>query len=418
MIIGVLSLLLLIPAAMIRGLINEREERNAEAQIEISDGWSLSQTISGPFLSIPTAKRNTFHLMPEKLDISGNASPIEKKRGIFTSVVYTSQLKITGSFNLNNEQLKQVLAEYSKVEKAYLSIGLEDLRGIGNQTSFLLNGQSYEIEPGLYNNDLIDKGIHIPVSISKLKETGKLEFWIDLELKGSTDLFFTPVGKKTTVNLSSTWPDPSFTGKFLPDEKQIDTRGFSASWAVNYMNRNFPQQWFNNAHSLESSSFGVYFLLPVDHYQKSERSVKYAFMFIALSFLVFFLTEIILKIRIHPIQYLLVGFALIIFYSLLISFSEHLGFNTAYYISTAAVTLLIGFYMKSSTGSSKVGVISSLLLLALYGFLFTTIQLQELSLLMGSIGLFIILMVIMIVSRKVNWYRQDAEGQTGTDHLE
>lgn len=419
MVIGILSLLLLIPAGMIRSLIREREMRNQDASLEISESWSFSQTITGPFLSIPTEElitenelkvleRNTYHLLPDQLNIDGSVDPLEKKRGIFTAVVYNSNITISGHFTLTDDELTSIFNRKIQKEKAFLCIGLNDLRGIGNGSSVLLNGVPYEIMPGLHNRDLTDKGIHVPLDTELLQSNGTLTFHISIELKGSSDLFITPVGKNTEVNIASSWPDPSFTGKFLPSDKKITSTGFDATWEVNYLNRNFPQSWYNSNHSLSESTFGVNFLIPVDHYQKSERSVKYAFMFIALTFLVFLLTEIILKTRIHPIQYLLVGFALIIFYTLLISLAEHVGFNIAYLISTIAVTTLVGGYMKGSTSSGKVGLISGLLLFFLYSFLFTTLQLQELSLLMGSVGLFLILTVIMIVSRKINWYREDS----------
>jgi len=416
-VIGMLSLLLLIPAGMIRGLISEREIRNREAANEISESWSLAQTITGPYIDIPTEEKkmvdrkeviehHTYHLLPEHLEVDGNVTPLEKKRGIFSAVVYDADLRLQGDFNLDEEELASILSKGINREKIYLNIGINDLRGVGNNSVIQLNGKSYEMKPGLYNRQLSEHGIHVPVDVDEIRKKGKLTFNISLELKGSNDLFFTPTGKTTRVALNSAWPDPSFTGNFLPAYKQISEDGFDAVWEVNYLNRNYPQGWYNTQYNTEGSSFGVYFMIPVDHYQKSERSVKYAFMFIALSFLVFFLTEIILKTRIHPIQYLLVGFALIVFYTLLVSLSEQVGFNTAYLVSTLAVTVLVGSYMRSSTSSGKVGLISGLLLLGLYGFLFTTLQLQELSLLMGSIGLFIILAIVMIVSRKINWYRE------------
>jgi inner membrane protein len=392
---------------MIRSLIREREHRNDEAATEISDSWSLSQTLTGPYLSIPLKSRNTYHKLPETLIIKGNIVPIEKKRGIFTAVVYNSKLSLSGSFSIGDEQLEQISEENKFKDKAYLCIGISDLRGIGNLSSIELNGTEMEIEPGLHNDDVLSKGIHVPLDIDIITSSPTLEYTINIELKGSSELFITPMGKKTDVTLTSSWPDPSFTGKFLPGEKNISADGFTANWAVNYLNRNYPQSWYDRNYSVQGSSFGVSFLIPVDHYQKSERSVKYAFMFIALSFLVFFLTEVLLKTRIHPIQYLLVGFALIIFYTLLVPLAEHIGFNLAYLISTVSVTMLVGTYMKGSTHSTKVGLISALLLTALYGFLFTTLQLQELSLLMGSIGMFIILSIIMIVSRRVNWYKEE-----------
>jgi inner membrane protein len=420
MIIGILSLLLLIPASMIRELIRERESRNEEARKEISESWSDAQTLTGPYLSIPSGVlekggrkdeifKDTYHILPEQLKVDGTVNPIEKNRGIFTAVVYDSRITLTGFFNLADAPVSVASIKESKSQQLYLCIGLSDLRGIGNGSSIMLNGKPFEMMPGVHNRDLTETGIHVPLQVTEFANMEEVEFSIVLDLKGSSELFITPIGKTTDVQLASTWPDPSFTGNFLPADKKIGPDGFEATWGVNYLNRNYPQGWYDDAYAVDESAFGVHFLVPVDHYQKSERSVKYAFMFIALSFLVFFLTEIILKTRIHPIQYLLVGFALIVFYTLLVSLSEQIGFNLAYLVSTLATTILVGFYMRSGTASGKVGLISGALLLALYGFLFTTLQLQELSLLMGSIGLFIILAVIMMVSRKINWYREESQ---------
>ena len=411
--------MLLIPAAMIRSLVNERQSRSEAARMEISESWSTAQVLTGPFLSIPTEtiKRerredvvvySTFNLLPEDLTITGDVTPIEKKRGIFTSVVYDASISVKGSFRLDNEEVSRILEQSIHTGKVFFSLGLSDLRGIGNNTTFRIAGKEMEILPGLHNQDVTHKGVHVPMKIEALKVDEPIPFELVLDLKGSNELSFVPMGKKTMVEVSSPWPDPSFQGTFLPVDKVISQEGFTANWEVNNLNRNFMQQWYGVSYDLPSSAFGVMFLQPADHYQKSERSVKYAFMFIALSFLVFFLSEVILRIRIHPIQYLLVGFALIIFYTLLISLSEQIGFNLAFLVSTVGVLGLIGFYMRSSTGSSRVAMISTILLLALYGFLFTTLQMAELALLMGSIGLFLILTLIMIVSRKVNWYREES----------
>lgn len=420
MIIGALSLLLMIPALMIKNLIRERETRNEAAQQEISAKWGLTQTITGPFLTIPTEELvrenrkellvyHRLHMLPESLEIKGEVLPVRKKRGIFSSVVYNSNLTIIGYFDLTNEDLQKIFKKSICQDKFYLCIGITDLRGIGNKSEVKINGQVTDFEPGLYNHELTSKGIHVAVPISEIINKKRMDYAIRLELNGSSDMFFTPLGKITETEISSPWPDPSFTGNFLPSKPEISDEGFTASWSINYLNRNYPQSWWDRDHDVDGSSYGVNFLIPVNHYQKSTRAVKYAFMFIALTFLVFFLTEVISKKRIHPIQYLLVGFALIIFYTLLVSLSEHIGFNNAYLTSTLAVTTLIGYYIRTSTKSMRVGLISASLLLALYGYLFTTLQLQDLSLLMGSIGLFLVLAIIMVVSRKINWYKEEAK---------
>ncbi len=420
-VIGTLSLLLLIPGAMIKSLIRERESRNEMTRMEISEKWGLAQTITGPFITIPTEELiidnkkesivyHRLHLLPEQLSIKGNVIPVEKKRGIFSSVVYSSTIEIEGYFDWKNESLQKILKKGIQKDKFYLSIGITDLRGIGNDSEILINGIPRDFNPGLYNHEVTDRGIHVPISFDELSDLDRIPFSATLVLNGSSNIFFTPVGKITETEITSPWPDPSFTGSFLPATKNITEEGFTSRWSVNYLNRNYPQSWYDRNHNVEESAFGVNFLIPVNHYQKSTRAAKYSFMFIALTFLVFFLTEVITKTRIHPIQYLLVGFALIIFYTLLVSLSEHIGFNNAYLISTLAVTVLIGYYIRTSTKSARVGFISGSLLLVLYGYLFTTLQLQDLSLLMGSVGLFIVLAIIMIVSRKLNWYKEESEG--------
>lgn len=418
MVIGTLSLLLLIPAAMIKNLIRERENRNSVVRMEISEKWGLAQTLTGPFLTIPTEEiekeknkdvliYHRLHLLPEELNINGEIFPVEKKRGIFSSVVYSSTLQLEGYFDLNDENLEKILKKEIEDDKFYLSIGITDLRGIGTGSEIRINGVKTNFKPGLYNYEVSDRGIHVPLAFDDLTNRDKIHFSITLLLKGSSDIFLTPVGKITEAKISSTWPDPSFSGNFLPADKTISEEGFTASWSVNYLNRNYPQSWLDSNHNISDSSFGVNFLVPVNHYQKSTRAAKYAFMFIALTFLVFFLTEVISRKRIHAIQYVLVGFALIIFYTLLVSLSEHIGFNNAYLISMLSTTILVGYYIKTSTKSTRVGLVSGSLLLILYGFLFTTLQLQDLSLLMGSIGLFLVLAIIMIVSRRINWYKEE-----------
>ncbi len=419
-VIGTLSLLLMIPAAMIKNLIRERESRNETVRMEISEKWGLAQTITGPFITIPTEEvvkdrynedivYHRFHMLPAHLSIEGEIIPMEKKRGIFSSVVYNSTIHITGYFDLNEEGLEQLIKKNIQTEKVYLSIGITDLRGIGNNSKITINSVPTEFRPGLYNHEITDRGIHVPIEFSDIQDLDKISFSATLVLNGSSDIYFIPVGKTTEARLTSTWPDPSFTGSFLPSDKEISVDGFTSSWSINYLNRNYPQSWQDGGHNVNDSAFGVNFLVPVNHYQKSTRAAKYAFMFIALTFLVFFLTEVISKKRIHAIQYILVGFALIIFYTLLVSLSEHIGFNNAYLVSMLSVTVLIGYYIKTSTKSTRVGLISGSLLLVLYSYLFTTLQLQDLSLLMGSIGLFVVLAIIMIVSRRINWYKEKTE---------
>ena len=214
-----------------------------------------------------------------------------------------------------------------------------------------------------------------------------------------------PLGKETHTKLESTWDSPGFTGAFLPEKREIKKTGFTAEWNILYLNRNFPQQWTSeDTHELAPAAYGVELIFPVDHYQKATRSAKYAVMFLFLTFLVFFIIEIMNKSRIHPVQYLLIGIALLIFYSLLVSLSEYLGFNLAYALASAATILLITGYAFSVVKNKKAGISIGAFLTALYGFLFVLLQLEDLSLVIGSIGLFVILAIVMRVSRNIDWY--------------
>jgi inner membrane protein len=328
-------------------------------------------------------------------------------------VVYESELSLTGIFKIPHEVLNSEGRQHVTQHPFYLKLGLSDLRGI-RDIVIHANGTLIEELPGLPHKSLTDQGIHVPLLGEWIHEE-EISFDIHVKLNGSSDIRFTPVGKNNQVSLSSPWKDPSFNGSFLPESKEISQEGFSAHWSINYLNRNYPQYWWDVSPDVTPSQFGVHFLIPVDHYQKSMRSIKYAFMFIALTFLIFFLTEIITGSRLHPIQYLLAGTALVVFFTLLISLAEHTGFNLAYIISSLATTTLIGLYVRSSTGSWKQGLITWILLVTIYAFLFTTLQLEDYSLLFGSVGIFLVVGIIMYVSRKVNWYREtssDMEKQT------
>jgi inner membrane protein len=208
----------------------------------------------------------------------------------------------------------------------------------------------------------------------------------------------------TDVNLASEWPNPSFNGAFLPDKRTVTVNGFKANWNVLHLNRNFPQIWTGNQHAISNSSFGIDLLLPVDNYQKSYRSIRYAILFIGFTYLVFFFIEVLNKIFIHPIQYILVGVALIVFYTLLLSISEHINYNFAFIISALATLLLIAGYVRAILKSGKLTMLISGILAVLYTFIFVIIQLQDYALLIGSIGLFIILGLVMYFSRKIDWY--------------
>lgn len=418
--IVLIALLLLIPAVMIENLIYERENTQREAVLEVSSKWSTQQTLTGPVLSIPFMRyikqysikdssekivqiKDYMHFLPDELSIVGDLIPEKRYRGIYEVVVYNASIHFSGIFNSIDFKRFDIPMRDILFDKAFVSIGISDLRGIEKQVALNWNEESFVFNPGTVNTDFITSGINAEVPFD-VNNKSTYNFFLDLNLKGSQLLHFIPVGKVTDLDLSSKWSTPSFNGAFLPDSRKVDENGFEAHWNILHLNRNFPQSWLGSTYTVQEAAFGVDLLLPVDNYQKATRTIKYAILFIALTFMVFFFVEILNKRFIHPIQYILVGFALIIFFSLLLALSEHVKFNLAYIISAIATLVLITAYVKAILKSNTLTLLISGILLILYSFIFVIIQLQDYALLIGSIGLFIILGLVMYFSRKIDWY--------------
>lgn len=415
-----LVLLLLIPGGMIKSLIQEREMMNQSASEEVQSLWANEQTIIGPILSVPLTyeyKDNQgnvnqyteyWHVLPDKLKLKGQADPQSLRRGIYEIVVYESQLDVEGRFELGPNPTDKNLT-HVRWDEAIITLGITDLRGVKDELQLFINGETFSCEPGSLIPDLISSGVTIPYPITrdaKESEANALEFQLNLSLQGSKNLSFTPVGNTTEIQLSSTWESPSFNGNFLPDYREISEDGFTASWKVLQLNRNFPNRWIGDTHhqAVKETAFGMDLILPLDDYQKSMRSAKYAAMTIALTFLIFFLVEILNKRRIHAFQYTLVGLALCLFYVLLISISEHSSFNIAYGISTLAITAMVTLYSYSIFKNHNTSALLSLVLTGVYGFVFVTLQLTDIALLLGSTGLTITLAATMYYTRNINWY--------------
>tara|TARA_R110001599_G_scaffold84130_2_gene226614 strand:+ start:10622 stop:11983 length:1362 start_codon:yes stop_codon:yes gene_type:complete len=426
--IAIITLLLLIPAAMISNLVYERQNTKNEAINEIGEKWGKEQTLTGPFLTIPFTKHikryspkdstdiwiertDYLNMLPENLNVSGSIAPEKRYRGIFEVIVYNSDIYLDGDFSTLNIKDFDIESKDLHLDNAFLSIGISDLRGIEEQIDLKWGENTKVFNPGTITTNIISSGINAPLNIS-VNSNGDIlsePFAFNLKLKGSEYLRFVPVGKITDVELKSDWNTPSFDGAFLPDHRTVSDSGFVANWNILHLNRNYPQAWLNSEHRVQESAFGVDLLLPVDNYKKSERSIKYAILFIGLTFLVFFFIEIINKKRVHPIQYILVGLALCLFYTLLLSISEHSTFNFAYLISSVLTIGLISAYTKTVLKSNSLTGLMSGILTILYLFIYVIIQLEDYALLMGSIGLFIILALVMYFSRKIDWYEINNE---------
>ncbi len=411
--IGFLILIMLIPEVFVMNLVAEREERQAEVVKEVSSKWAGDQTITGPVLMVPykdyekdkdgktTEKINIAYLLPDELHINGNMQPMEKKRSLYSVLLYRSDIKLTGRFNTASLQKLQIAAESVMWLEAKLALSVSDIRGMEDQVTLDWNGTKTYLDAGLPDNGLLKEGLSTTVATGAQTAA---TFAINLSMKGSGRLYVIPVGKTTEMDITASWKDPAFDGAYLPVSSEITNSNFKAHWKILPLSRTFPQCWKDGTQELAKAAFGVRLIQPVDGYTKTNRSVKYAILFIALTFTCFFFLEILQKRQVHPLQYILVGMALTIFYTLLLSISEYTGFNTAYLIASIATVSLIGLYAWSMFRSGKTAIGFTTALSALYAFIFVLIESEDYALLFGSIGLFVIIAIMMYFSRKIDWY--------------
>jgi inner membrane protein len=422
-IIAVLILMMLIPVSMIRNLIVERELTGETVAYEIGSKWGNRQTLTGPVICVPYRYnvnennatreiRDAAYFLPEELNIQTEMQPEIRYRGIYKVVVYHSEIKVTGNFKHPDFEKLNSKASFIDWENTSLIIGISDLRGIRSNIVFNWENEPKESMSGVGDSKFEDSGVTVKIPLAaNAADDRTYSFDFTLTLNGSHGLFFVPAGKTTLVKMTSPWNAPSFDGAFLPDRRDITADGFTATWNVVNYNRNFPQMWTGKDYRLQSAEFGVNLILPVDHYQKATRSVKYAIMFIALTFLVFFLVELLSRRRTHPLQYLLVSIGLALFYSLLLALSEQMHFNIAYLLSALAIIGLVTAYSHSIFKRTKHTVLMGVFLTALYLFLYTVLQIEDFALLIGSVGLFIALAAVMYISRKVDWYHTQTENE-------
>lgn len=430
LIIGFLILILLIPASMISSLIYERQNLRNQATTEVSSKWGGNQTIAGPVISVPyksihvsadgtttTSSSGYVHFLPDDVEVSGTVEPQKRYRGIYVVVLYHTDLAIKGRFGKLNTKGINVPPEDLQWENALFTMGISDMKGVEAAIPLQIDSSTYTFGPGTVTNDILASGANVPINLENQK--GDFNFSYNLSLNGSTDLYFTPFGKETRVNIQSNWADPSFEGAFLPDNRTVSAEGFEADWKVLQLNRNYAQQgkgayihgrnqnnYRGDDYAIRNSTnaFGVRLLLPIDEYQKTTRSAKYATLFIFITFLTFFFIEVLNKKRLHPIQYLLVGAAVILFYVLLLSISEHVSFNWAYLIGCSIILTLVTTYCHYIMKNRKLTFLVFGVLAILYGFFYSLLQLQDYALLLGSAGLVLILGTIMYLTREVDWY--------------
>lgn len=435
--VGLLVLVLLIPLMMITGVLNDRLARRNEAVADITSSWGKEQNLIGPVLGIPyqykykavkevagpdgkmerreveeTGTANAYFL-PETLNINSDAQTQTLHRGIYDAAVFRAQVSLSGKFSPPDFGPLKIDTKDVQWKDAFVTIAINDLRGTresivldwgGNKRPMLPGSQV----PGYTTGATALLGGDKPIAT-------EVEFSIPLDFNGSEGIFFAPFGVKNEATLKSNWPDPAFRGAFLPADRSVRADGFDANWKVSYYGRDYPQSWTSRAgnerfttRSVSESLFGAQFLSILDAYRYVERSIKYGVLFLVLVFTTFFLFEVTARQKIHPFQYLMVGAALCLFYLLLLSISEFVGFSWAYLIAAVASTLLITWYCRFFLGGGMRTLMIGAGLTGVYTFLYITLRQQDYALLMGAIALFVVLAAVMYVTRKVDWYARDA----------
>jgi len=435
--IGALILLLLIPEYFVTGLIHEREQRQKEAIAEVSSKWAGRQIITGPVIVLPfwqtqgdtslqrIRTKHYAYFLPDELKIQSSVTPHEKYRGIYKIMLYNSKIRLSGTFNEILPQQLNIAPQDIIWEESFVKLHISDSKGLNDEIKVQWGDRVLPLVPKSMGDRSSNDALSSPLNVTSVADLKNISFSVELNLNGSEQLLFTPVGRVTTVNVTSTWPHPSFTGNILPQTSTINSNGFEASWKSLSHNRHYPQQWKDDEYSftdifpyprsdsdystelrnttVTSGAFGTDIFVPVNSYQKIMRSIKYAILCILLTFAAFFIIETVNKKSVHPFQYALIGAALILFYTLLLSFSEYTGFNIAYILASVATVGLIAWFVKGILQSSKLTLILSIVLVLMYSYVFTILQLQDYSLILGSIGLFLTLAVIMHFSKKIQW---------------
>ncbi|MGV3552420.1 cell envelope integrity protein CreD [Rhizobium sp.] len=432
-IIGILTLLLLIPTLMVWALVEERAQRAVEVSNRISAGWGGPQVVNGPYLAVPVTvtHRQTVNnqltttqstewvlLMPEELKVDAKLETEARKLSIYSLPVYNAKLSFTGKFGTDLVQSLGVVNGVPELDRAFLVMSIADITGIRSNADIRIDGGTAQpFQPGMkgmkalrsgYNEydagqtyAQIDTGINRPVT-RDLIEKGFV-FDMELSLNGSTKFSLAPAGQTTTFKAAANWPDPGFEGLFLPETKTIDASGFEANWTVPYLARGIDKAVNSYVLPLGGNLMSVNLVEPVKFYQLVSRTLKYSIGFLSLVFFAVFIIELKSGRMVHWVQYVLTGLALIIFYILLLALAEHLGFAIAYGIAAAATTLLIATYVGSVTGSRKSGVSLAVVLGITYGVMYLILREDEYALLAGAIISFVTIAATMYFTRNVDW---------------
>lgn len=462
-----LTIILLIPMNLINELISERKYREQRVSNEIADKWGKEQVIVSPIIAVPydevkeviqessdgvkqvvkTVVTRWAQLLPEEMKTQAEVSPEPLNRGIYQAVVYNSKVKVTGNF-LGFELSKlKVPQEKLRWEESKLLFGIQDVKGLTANPKLNWAGKSFELSKSSYDLRPYVENLIVDLALTGNDDLKKA-FEIEFNIRGSKSLNFLPLAKQTHIEVKGDWGNPSFNGGHLPENREVTAHSFAASWSIPSFARKLPQQWegaqqfvyqfqgleLNNEDNLTDTYSADYiaapgsaavsegsseltssdydmvqinFLPSVNNYQKTTRVTKYGILVIALTFVSLLFMEIIKKQRVHIIQYVLIGFAMVLFYALLLAISEHLGFNIAYLLAAIATVVLIASFVKAITKNRRSALLFGAILSLFYSFIYILMQLRDYSLIVGTVGVFIILAALMRLSTKINWYQFD-----------
>lgn len=433
---GMLGLVLLMSIAVgfVNIMIIERHAYQSQVKRVIAQSSAGDQTLVGPILVIPYTenytevveevdqdgkksreilekKRESFaYFVPEDLDLSGSFDTSEKSKGVYKALMYNFSGGISGEFRLpQNFDIKPRHRDgVLSIHSAYVSFGIEDPRGVINKPTFIFNGKEYRIQQASNSQHLGD-GIHVKLGQINGEREQLISFEFDFNLLGMEEFQFIPIAQHNQIDISSSWPHPNFGGSFLPIKSDIGDAGFTASWEVSSFSSNnqsaLLSKLFGHSKMQKLQPISISFVEPVNIYSQSDRATKYGLLFIGLTFAGFFLFEILRHLRMHPIQYSFVGLAMTLFYLLLVSFAERIGFIGAYTVATLSSITLICYYLRYVFDSWGNAFVFGGFLTALYSALFGILSSEDNALIMGSLLVFGILGLTMVLTRNIDWYQ-------------
>jgi inner membrane protein len=422
-IVALVALLVLIPVSMLRGLVEERAQLRQQAVERVSRGWGGTQLLGGPIMVIPTTVTRDdgrpalldWYVLPESLTLESELAQDERRKlGVYEVPVYVTNVRAVATFDVASKVAALMQGQRAKtvhLDRARILVPIADTRGVRDVkiTGTAVAGGAFEPD-----RTFVMGALATPLRADAQVDQGEQRFEITMQVAGTYSLAFLPTARSTSLQLAGNWADPGFTRGYLPIDREVTEGRFRARWQILDLNRAYGSNWFSEevaSSVLQESAFGVDLVQTVDLYQRAERSVKYAGLFIALSLLTLFVWEHLARRPLHPIQYGLMGLALSVFYLLLLALAEHIGFTLAYVLAAVALCVLLGLYLSGAFDSRTAGSGAGAVFAGVYALLYLLVTSEDYSLLAGSLAVFALLATAMVLTRRLDWYQATARTQ-------